>query len=182
MGLSALQKTAIRSYFESNYNMFFGIPTERKEGDLTPNEHVMVLQHLQLHLLKLPIEPLDEELLGKQINGDDTVADLLKDFLEDSLSPMKPDSYLNHQGNFKNIGNEEDPATLEEITQHLIEVIEIISQQMEHGYLKKESDSRRETSDSSVSKIIKWGIFGGVVLGMTYVAAKLSEKNNSNTL
>ncbi len=45
MGLSAQQKTAIKSYFESNYNLFFGIPTERKEGDLTPNEHVMVLQY-----------------------------------------------------------------------------------------------------------------------------------------
>lgn len=35
------------------------------------------------------------------------------------------------------MGNAEDPAKPEDIIQYLIEVIENMSQQMDHGYLKK---------------------------------------------
>ncbi|AMP88989.2 hypothetical protein [Legionella pneumophila] len=183
MGLSAQQKTAIKSYFESNFNLFFGIPTERKEGDLTPNEHVMVLQYMQFYLLKLPIERLDEELVNKQINGDDTVGVLLEDFLGNNLSPMNPDAYFHSQKNFIQMGNTEDPAKPEDIIQYLIEVIENMSQQMDHGYLKKESDPRIEKSNSSyASKVLKWGLFGGAALAITYAVSKLSDKNHANSL
>ncbi|TRG24347.1 hypothetical protein FG712_024060, partial [Salmonella enterica subsp. enterica serovar Agona] len=94
MGLSAQQKTAIKSYFESNYNLFFGIPTELKECAVTPTYHVVVFQYLGFYLLKLPIECLEEELANKQINRDDTVGILLKDFLRHTLCPMIPDAYF----------------------------------------------------------------------------------------
>ncbi|KGP63207.1 hypothetical protein EP47_04380 [Legionella norrlandica] len=184
MSLSDQQKTAIRTYFESNYNMFFGIPSERKEGDLTPNEHVMLLQYMQLILLNLPVEPLDSGLLNKIIKNDyddeTTVSLLLNDFLEGKLSPIKPDSYLIYQKNFQDFGNKEDLATAQDILKYLVTVTETIAAQIDHGYLKTESDPRRTNSNSNVSRIIKWGIFGGAALGMTYALSKLCDSSSSS--
>jgi hypothetical protein len=214
MGLSTEQKVIIRTFFESNYNLFFGAPTEREEGGLTPNEQIMVLQHLQLHLLQLPSEALAEELLSKDLNGS-TVVDLLREFLEDQHSAIKPEFY-NGLVNFTNNNTPENPATAEEITQYLVEVIGIVTVQMEHGYLKKESDpviqnaqdnpiavdisegpdldndnevnGNPEVPNISSSQkhsflptILKLGIFGGAVLGISYVGAKVLSSNNSNS-
>lgn len=58
-----------------------------------------------------------------------------------------------------------------------------MSQQMDHGYLKKESDPWIEKSNSSyASRALKWGLFGGAALAITYVASKLSDKNHANSL
>ncbi|MFO8828754.1 hypothetical protein SC657_14555, partial [Legionella pneumophila] len=69
------------------------------------------------------------------------------------------------------------------VIQYLIEVIENMSQQMDHGYLKKESDPRIEKSNSSyASKALKWGLFGGAALAITYAVSKLSDKSHTNSL
>ncbi|KTD78818.1 hypothetical protein [Legionella waltersii] len=191
MGLSTEQKVIIRTFFESNYNLFFGAPTEREAGGLTPNEQIMVLQHLQLHLMQLPTEPLAEELLSKDMNGS-TVRDLLTEFLEENHSPIKPESY-NALVNFTNNNIHGDPATPEEITAHLVDVIGIVTQQMEHGYLKKESDpviqnvpnnsnAANAQNQSYLPTLLKLGFFGGAILGVSYVASKVLSSNNSNSL
>lgn len=179
MGLTAEQEVRIRTYFETTYNLYFGVPTERSNDSLTPNEHVMLLQYLQLYLLNYPREPLDEALLNKRIN-EDTVNDVLEDFMNSKHSPLNPDVYFHYQTNFNHCGDKKNPATSTDVIAHLIKITEIISQQLGHGYLKQENDPQK--SPFSLTPLVKLGIFGSLALGAGFIISSLTEKNSPSDL
>ena len=171
MALSDKQKRTIKDYFESNYNLYFGVPCDSSgEKKLSPNQHIMLLQHFQLHLMELPQEPLERELLNFMID-DEPVEKMITDFLSEDFSPMKPDIYPKVTGFLEDSDKDSQPSLLE-IKAYLIEAIGLVAQYTGHAYMKTKDDPKPKPESPS---ILKWGFFGAAVASIAFLASSSSE-------
>lgn len=171
MALSDKHKRTIKDYFESNYNLYFGVPCDTsEEKKLSPNQHIMLLQHFQLHLMALPQEPLEPELLSFIID-DEPTEKIITEFLSEDFSPIKPENYLKVTG-FIEDSDENNQPTVAEIKEYLIEAIGLIAQYTGHAYMKTKDDPKQQPESPS---ILKWGFFGAAVASIAFLASGNSD-------